>query len=146
MAPALVLQNVLADVRRGVWRAPHPEPAPPPVADPTFHEFASEWWAAKRDELSRKTQIDYEWQLSNHLLPFFARHRLTQITVAEVDRYRFRLCASSSPRASPGAPTPGRTRSCSPRAAGSVRAATTSATACSSRRSILPTSGGPRLA
>jgi integrase len=88
MAPALVLQNVLADVRRGVWRAPHPEPAPPPVADPTFHEFASEWWAAKRDELSRKTQIDYEWQLSNHLLPFFARPRLTQITVAEVDRYR----------------------------------------------------------
>jgi hypothetical protein len=28
------LQNVLADVRRGVWRPPHPEPAPPPVADP----------------------------------------------------------------------------------------------------------------
>jgi integrase len=74
--------------RRGVWRPPHPEPAPPPVADPTFHEFAPEWWASKRDELSRKTQIDYEWQLSNHLLPFFARHRLTQITVAEVDRYR----------------------------------------------------------
>jgi integrase len=82
------LQNVLADVRRGVWRPPHPEPAPPAVADPTFHEFASEWWASKRDELSRKTQIDYEWQLSSHLLPFFARHRLTQITVAEVDRYR----------------------------------------------------------
>jgi integrase len=81
------LQNVLADVRRGVWRPPDPEPAPP-VADPTFHEFASEWWASKRDELGRKTQIDYEWQLSNHLLPFFARHRLTQITVAEVDRYR----------------------------------------------------------
>ena len=28
------------------------------------------------------------WQLCNHLLPFFHRHRLPQITVAEVDRYR----------------------------------------------------------
>ena len=31
---------------------------------------------------------DYTWALSCHLLPFVARHRLTQITVAEVDRYR----------------------------------------------------------
>jgi len=31
---------------------------------------------------------DYAWALSYHLLPFFHRHRLAQITVAEVDRYR----------------------------------------------------------
>jgi integrase len=32
--------------------------------------------------------LDYEWQLSCHLLPFFRAHRLSQITVQEVDRYR----------------------------------------------------------
>ncbi len=32
--------------------------------------------------------LDYEWQLSCHLLPFFRGHRLSQITIAEVDRYR----------------------------------------------------------
>jgi integrase len=32
--------------------------------------------------------LDYKWQLRNHLLPFFAGHRLSQITIVEVDRYR----------------------------------------------------------
>lgn len=32
--------------------------------------------------------LDYEWQLSSHLLPFFGAHHLSQITIAEVDRYR----------------------------------------------------------
>jgi integrase len=82
------LANVLADVRRGSWKRPHPEPAPKPVEDPTFHEFASEWWASKRREVGENTRVDYEWQLVHHLLPFFAQHRLSQITVAEVDRYR----------------------------------------------------------
>ncbi len=30
----------------------------------------------------------YRWQLTDHLLPFFHDHRLTEITIAEVDRYR----------------------------------------------------------
>ena len=34
------------------------------------------------------TVLDYEWQLRVHLLPFFKNHRLSQITVAEDDRYR----------------------------------------------------------
>jgi integrase len=38
--------------------------------------------------LSENTLQDYTWQLCNHLLPFFAKHRLTEITIAEVDRYR----------------------------------------------------------
>ncbi len=90
------LDNVLADVRRGIWRPPHPEPAPQPDKDPTFHEFASEWWAAKRREVSANTQTDYEWQLTHHLLPFFAKHQLSQITVAEVDRYRKSKVAESA--------------------------------------------------
>ena len=57
-------------------------------ATPTFHEFASEWLESRRAELRPASIADYSWQLCNHLLPFFHRHRLPQITVAEVDRYR----------------------------------------------------------
>jgi hypothetical protein len=34
------------------------------------------------------TRLAYENELTVHLLPFFAEHLLSQITVAEVDRYR----------------------------------------------------------
>ncbi|MDX6641206.1 MAG: integrase [Solirubrobacteraceae bacterium] len=81
------LQNVLADVRRGVWRPPSPPPMPE-TADPTFHEFASEWLASRRDAIAPSTWQSYRNELVCHLLPFFHRHRLSQITVAEVDRYR----------------------------------------------------------
>lgn len=83
------LQNVLADVRRGIWQPPSPAAEPnAPREDPTFHTFASEWWDAKRRELRPNTVADYEWRLSNHLLPHFARLPLSRITVQEVDRYR----------------------------------------------------------
>ena len=82
------LANVLADVRRGVWRPLPAEVTPDVKPDPTFHEFASEWLAARRGELRPNTLLDYERQLTHHLLPFFAGHRLSQITIAEVDRYR----------------------------------------------------------
>jgi integrase len=84
------LQNVLADVRRGIWQPPTPTPAPEAKSDPTFHEFASAWFEASKSEWRPKTVLDYEWQLSCHLLPFFRAHRLSQITVQEVDRYRQR--------------------------------------------------------
>jgi integrase len=84
------LQNVLADVRRGIWRPPTPAASIKLEPDPTFHEFASEWFGAHRGEWAANTVLDYEWQLRNHLLPFFAGHRLSQITIAEVDRYRQR--------------------------------------------------------
>jgi hypothetical protein len=85
------LENVLADVRRGIWK-PHlvALPAEPegPREDPTFHEFATKWFASISKEVRPNTRLDYEWQLRVHLLPFFQTHRLSQITVAEVDRYR----------------------------------------------------------
>lgn len=84
------LQNVLADVRRGIWRPPAPVPEPIAPTDPTFHEFASEWFDAKRRTLRASTALDYEWRLTHHLLPFFAAHRLSALSVAEVDRYRER--------------------------------------------------------
>jgi len=83
------LQNVLADVRRGTWRPRRDEPAPERLVPvPAFHEFASEWYAAKEPELAERTRVDYRWRLSNHLLPWFAKHRLSAITIEEVDRYR----------------------------------------------------------
>lgn len=84
------LQNVLADVRRGIWQPDSPATAPVEVEDevPTFHMFSSTWLDARKDELAPNTVLDYTWQLTDHLLPFFADHRLTDITVPEVDRYR----------------------------------------------------------
>src|SRR4051812_15549292 len=41
------LANILADVRRGIWRPPEEVPPTPVVTVPTFHVFASEWLAAR---------------------------------------------------------------------------------------------------
>lgn len=83
------LANVLVDVRRGIWRPYEKATVAEPAPEPTFHEFASEWLDGLRSEgLSENTLLDYTWQLSKHLLPFFAGHRLSEITIAEVDRYR----------------------------------------------------------
>jgi integrase len=90
------LRHVLADVERGIWRPVEDEPAPILEADPTFHEFASQWFEANRDGWRPKTVVDYRWQLTDHLLPFFAGHRLSQITIAEVDRYRSAKIRESS--------------------------------------------------
>jgi integrase len=81
------LNYTLGLVRRGQWRPPTPEPEAP-KEEPTFHEFASEWLEARRPELKERTFEDYRWALTHHLLPHFAAHRLSQITKAEVDRYR----------------------------------------------------------
>ena len=84
------LANVLADVRRGLWRPADRNPAlvPSQPADPTFHEFASGWYRDNEPSWRPNTRVDYQWQLSNHILPFFRDHRLSQITVAEIDRFR----------------------------------------------------------
>lgn len=86
------LAYTLAAVERGHWR---PQPTEPERVDgepglgPDFHSFASEWFESlKHEGLSSNTLDGYEWQLTHHLLPFFARHRLGEITIAEVDRYR----------------------------------------------------------
>ncbi|MEJ7785871.1 MAG: tyrosine-type recombinase/integrase [Solirubrobacteraceae bacterium] len=60
---------------------------------PTFHEFASEWLADRARELRATTLATYEWELSHHLLPHFARVRVDAIGVEEVDRYRRRKVA-----------------------------------------------------
>ena len=82
------LAVVLRDVDLGTWRPPQPDPAPAKDVDPVFHEFASDWFATKRLEIGPNTANSYGNDLTNHLLPFFKDHHLSQITVAEVDRYR----------------------------------------------------------
>jgi integrase len=82
------MRGVLADVERGTWQPHEPAPAPEPVVDPTFHEFAEQWWVERERELRPATRDDYRWRLEAHLIPFFGRHTLRQITIAEVDRYK----------------------------------------------------------
>jgi integrase len=88
----VALRHVLADVERGLWQPPErqavPAAAPALPEDPTFHEFASQWYRASEGGWRENTRVDYQWQLTSHLLPFFAKHRLSQITIQEVDRYR----------------------------------------------------------
>lgn len=80
------LAYTLEQVRRGEWSAPA---EPEPVREvPTLHEFASEWLADKQHELRETTIATYRWELTHHLLPFFARKRLDAITVEDVDAYR----------------------------------------------------------
>jgi len=83
------LANVLADVRRGIWRAPEADVPDAPKEEPTFHEFSSEWLAARKLEgLAEKTIADLRWSLELHLLPYFASFRLSEITPQEVDRFK----------------------------------------------------------
>jgi integrase len=82
------IQNILADVRRGIWVPPEPSRTPEPDRDPTLHEFASQWYAEHQREWSDATKVDYRWRLSDYLLPFFADYSLSQIDVASVDRYK----------------------------------------------------------
>lgn len=83
------LANVLADVRRGFWRPDEPTPVPEqPSEVPTFHAFASDWLALREPELSQKTVAVYRWMLTSHLLPVFATYRLSEIKIADVDRYK----------------------------------------------------------
>src|ERR1700679_1711273 len=81
------LATVLRDVELGTWQPSRRQP-PQPQKDPRFLEFASDWFALKRFELAPNTASSYRNDLTKHLLPFFAEHRLSEITIAEVDRYR----------------------------------------------------------
>lgn len=83
------LRHVLADVERGIWQPAEPAPEPvEPQPCPTFHEFASAWLRDGEPGWRPRTVADYRWALELHLLPYFARHRLTEISIEDVDRYK----------------------------------------------------------
>jgi integrase len=79
------LENVLADVRRGIWRPQTVADAPPEV--PTLHEFAEGWWLRKEAQLAPETRTAYRWSLECHLLPYFGGMRLDAITFDAVENY-----------------------------------------------------------
>ena len=83
------LAAAMAAVRAGTWQPRQAEHAPESIREePTFHQFASDWFNANRLGWAARTEADYLWALKHHLLPYFARYRLSEITVEEVDRYR----------------------------------------------------------
>ena len=45
------LQNILADIRRCIWKPPQLKPVAAPAKDPTFHEFSSQWFESRRHEV-----------------------------------------------------------------------------------------------
>jgi integrase len=83
------LANVLADVRRGIWTPLAPDPEPTEAQrELTLGEFAEDWFDGASQEWRPRTEELCRWRLDGHLLPFFGKHRLSAITVQEVDRYR----------------------------------------------------------
>ena len=64
---------------------------------PTFHQYAEDWWLRNEKQLAPSTQLDYRWRLETHLLPFFARHRLDEITFDQVERYIARKLDEAHP-------------------------------------------------
>lgn len=86
------LRHTLADVERGIWEPPDRTPAATPAVepeeqDPTFLQFAFEWYHDNKGGWRERTRVDYQWQLSHHLLPYFGKLRLSEITPREIDRY-----------------------------------------------------------
>lgn len=83
------LAFVMEQVKRGIWSPLSAAPPPEEIAEePTFHEFASDWFHRHRGEWAERTLEQYEGDIRLHLLPFFARHRLGAITAEEIDRYK----------------------------------------------------------
>lgn len=83
------LAEIRLAIKRGTWKPPRVEfVEPKPVEEPTFHEFASAWLKSRRPELKPRSIEALTWALSTHLLPFFASLKPSEITVAQVDRYK----------------------------------------------------------
>jgi integrase len=87
------LQDILADVRRGLWIPPDRRPGTRDGAAgdaepaPLFGPFATDWLKARQTEVQPRTHEYLEWALS-HLLPYFANWPLEQIDIEAVDAYR----------------------------------------------------------
>jgi integrase len=95
------LADRMVELRLGIWRPAEPprEVETMPAPEPSFHEFASQWFEAKKLELRPNTVAAYEWEISYLLLPYFARYRLGEITVELVDKYRTTMVRQSKAHA-----------------------------------------------
>ena len=97
------LQNILADVRRGLWVPPAKrkrrgaeEAARADVSH--FGEFASGLVAEREGQVAEKTSAHERWALG-HVLPFFGDWALGEIDVEAIDEYRAFKVRESEARA-----------------------------------------------
>jgi len=83
------LQNVLADVRRGIWRDVDESEEPGRVRTvPTFEGFASDWLDDRQaDGIRDRTKEHHAWT-TGHLIDWFGRMRLDEIDIEAVDRFK----------------------------------------------------------
>lgn len=83
------LQNVLADVRRGLWRDVYELEEPGSVRTvPTFERFASDWLEDRQaDGIRDRTKEHHAWA-TGHLIDWFGRMRLDEIDIEAVDRFK----------------------------------------------------------
>jgi integrase len=104
------LDNILADVRRGIWvppdrTAPTPvvadvEDGEVPAAELTFYEFSKKRLARRKLEVSKRMWEYEEWALRVHLWPYFGPWPLPQFEAEAVDEYRlFKLEEGAERRA-----------------------------------------------
>jgi integrase len=98
------LQNILADVRRGLW-VPPAKKKPRGASDkgqpdqvPTFGPFASGLTRAREGQIAEKTTKHEKWALG-HLNPFFGDWAVNEIDVEGVDDYRAFKVKESEARA-----------------------------------------------
>ena len=83
------LENILAKVKAGVWRKRESPPLRAAERVPTFHEYASGWLEGKKAgilgdrPIGPHTEADYRSRLANHLLPYFGRYRIDEITAED---------------------------------------------------------------
>jgi len=91
------LDNILADVRRGIWVPPERKPkkkakaaegdaTPRGDGVPLFGPFALEKLAAKKGTVEPRTYEYLEWGFG-HLLPYFADWPVSEIDIEAVDGY-----------------------------------------------------------
>jgi integrase len=81
------LENVLADVRRGIWQPPTKTEIIEPEAVPTFLQLASDWWEMHEGEWRAATRADYRWRL-RRLKPTFGEIPIDQIDVSMVETFK----------------------------------------------------------
>lgn len=99
------LENILADVRRGLWVPPKKkqrrgenvsEAAPREI--PLFGPFASELTKKREGQVAEKTTRHERWALG-HLIPFFGDRPIIEINAEGVDSFRSFKVKESEARA-----------------------------------------------
>jgi integrase len=104
------LDNVMADVRRGIWKPPEPDEEPDTgspegdedaaaAARETFHEFSKKRLAQRKLEVSKRMWEHEDWALRVHLWPVIGHLPMSEFDdVQVVDDYRAAKVAESQRR------------------------------------------------